>query len=208
MITIIYSTHKDEDYNKNFKSHILKSVGLKNVQILEYVNHNQYSLAEVYNSGITESIYDIALEGIDGKPLDLSQYKGKKILFVNVASECGFTGQYDGLQELYENYKNKLVIIGLPCNQFGGQEPGSEQEIQSFCRANYGVEFPMTEKIEVKGPGQHPLYQWLTQKAKNGSQDSSVKWNFQKYLVDEQGRLVDFFYSITKPNRSKITSLL
>ena len=155
-----------------------------------------------------ESIYDIALDGIDGKPLDLSQYKVKKILFVNVASECGFTGQYDGLQELYENYKDKLMIIGLPCNQFGGQEPGSEQEIQSFCRANYGVEFPLTEKIDVKGPGQHPLYQWLTQKAKNGSQDSSVKWNFQKYLVDEHGRLVDFFYSTTKPNSPKITGLL
>ena len=155
-----------------------------------------------------ESIYDIALEGIDGKPLDLSQYKGKKILFVNVASECGFTGQYDGLQELYENYKDKLVIIGLPCNQFGSQEPGSEQEIQSFCRANYGVEFPMAAKVEVKGRNQHPLYEWLTQKAKNGSKDSTVRWNFQKYLVDEQGRLVDFFYSITRPNSSKITRLL
>ena len=113
-----------------------------------------------------ESIYDIALEGIDGKPLDLSQYKGKKILFVNVASECGFTGQYDGLQELYENYNDKLVIIGLPCNQFGSQEPGSEQEIQSFCLANYGVEFPMASKVEVKGRNQHPLYQWLTKKLK------------------------------------------
>jgi glutathione peroxidase len=156
----------------------------------------------------SESIYDIAIEGIDGKPMDLAQYKGKKILFVNVASECGFTKQYDGLQELYENHKDKLVVIGLPCNQFGGQEPGDEAEIQSFCRANFGVEFPMTEKIEVKGPGQHPIYQWLTQKAKNGSQDSSVKWNFQKYLVDEQGRLIDFFYSITKPDSPKIIGLL
>ena len=100
------------------------------------------------------------------------------------------------------------MVIGLPCNQFGGQELGNEAEIQSFCRANFGVEFPMTEKIEVKGPGQHPLYQWLTQKAKNGSQDSSVKWNFQKYLVDEQGRLIDFFYSITKPDSPKIIGLL
>ena len=155
-----------------------------------------------------ESIYDITLVGINGKPLNLSKYKGKKILFVNVASDCGFTDQYDGLQELYNNYKDKLVIIGLPCNQFGGQEPGNEKQIQSFCRANYGVEFSMTEKIKVKGPGQHPLYQWLTQKVKNGSQDSKVRWNFQKYLVDEQGRLVDYFYSITKPNSSKITRLL
>jgi glutathione peroxidase len=155
-----------------------------------------------------ESIYDIAIEGIDGKRMDLAQYKGKKILFVNVASECGFTKQYDGLQVLYENHKDKLVVIGLPCNQFGGQEPGDEAEIQSFCRANFDVEFPMTEKIEVKGPGQHPIYQWLTQKAKNGSQDSSVKWNFQKYLVDEQGRFIDFFYSITKPDSPRIIGLL
>lgn len=154
------------------------------------------------------SLYNIKIKGIDGKVLDLNQYKGKKILFVNVASKCGFTKQYDGLQELSEKYKDKLAVIGLPCNQFGSQEPGTETEIKSFCRMNFGVDFPLTEKIEVKGKNQHPLYRWLTQKDKNGKMDSSVKWNFQKYLVDEEGRLIDVFYSITKPMSSKITKLL
>ncbi len=155
-----------------------------------------------------ESLYDIKIEGIDGRILDLNQYKGKKILFVNVASKCGFTKQYDGLQELSEKYKDKLIVIGLPCNQFGSQEPGTETEIQSFCRMNFGVSFPLTEKIAVKGDNQHSLYKWLTQKENNGKMNSSVKWNFQKYLVDEEGRLIDVFYSITKPMSSKITKLL
>ena len=155
-----------------------------------------------------EPLYAINIESIDGKMIDLNDYKGKKILFVNVASKCGFTNQYDGLQELYDAYKEKLVIIGLPCNQFGGQEPGEESEIQSFCRLNFGVEFPMAVKIDVKGANQHPLYSWLTDKKKNGKKSSSVKWNFQKYLVDEEGRLIDVFYAITKPMSSKITKLV
>ncbi len=153
-------------------------------------------------------ICDIAIKDIDGKVLDLKQFKGKKILFVNVASKCGFTKQYDGLEKLYEKYKDKLVIIGLPCNQFGEQEPGSSEEIKSFCRLNYGVSFPITEKIKVKGDEQHPIYQWLTQKQKNGVENSSVKWNFQKYLVDENGYYVDFWYSMTKPMSKKITKHL
>jgi glutathione peroxidase len=155
-----------------------------------------------------ESIYNIKLESIDGKSIDLSQFKGKKILFVNVASKCGFTKQYDGLQELHTQYKDKLVIIGLPCNQFGGQEPGTASEIQSFCRLTYGVDFPMTKKINVKGENQHPLYTWLTKKELNGKKSSSVKWNFQKYLVDENGNLIDYYYSITKPMSKKITKHL
>ena len=156
----------------------------------------------------TASLYDIPLTDISGAPLDLSQYKGKKILFVNVASKCGFTSQYDGLQELYNTYKDKLVVIGLPCNQFGGQEPGTAKEIESFCKANYGVDFPLSSKIEVKGASQHPLYRWLTSKAQNGVMDSKVRWNFQKYLVDENGQLIDYFYSTTKPMSSKIIKLL
>lgn len=155
-----------------------------------------------------ESLYAIQIKGITGENLDLHQFKGKKILFVNVASACGFTNQYKGLQELYEEHKDKLVVIGLPCNQFGSQEPGTNKEIQMFCDVTFGVDFPMTEKIEVKGKNQHPLYQWITQKEKNGKMSSSVKWNFQKYLVDEEGRLIDVFYSITKPTSSKITKLL
>lgn len=155
-----------------------------------------------------KSIYDIKLEDISGKSIDLNQFKGKKILFVNVASKCGFTSQYDGLQELYTQYKNKLVIVGLPCNQFGGQEPGTEKEIKSFCRLNYGVDFPMTKKIDVKGENQHPIYAWLTKKELNGKKSSSVKWNFQKYLVDENGNLIDYYYSMTKPLSKKITKHL
>jgi len=157
---------------------------------------------------LKQSLYDIKIEGIQGKPLDLKQYKGKKILFVNVASKCGFTNQYKGLQELYSKYKDKLVVIGVPCNQFGAQEPGTKTEIESFCSLNYGVEFPMTAKIDVKGNNRHHLYEWLTEKNKNGKMNSSVKWNFQKYLVDEKGSLIDVFYSMTKPMSAKIIKLL
>jgi len=153
-------------------------------------------------------IYNIEINDISGEPIHLKDYKGKKILFVNVASECGFTGQYKGLQELYDKYKEQLIVIGVPCNQFGGQEPGSSSEIQSFCSLKYGVTFLMTEKIDVKGDNQHPLYTWLTKKELNGKSNSTVKWNFQKYLIDENGRFLDYFYSLTKPMNSKITKLL
>lgn len=155
-----------------------------------------------------KSIYDYEIKDINGNAIDLGQFKGKKILFVNVASECGFTPQYEGLQELHKKHGDKVAIIGLPCNQFGGQEPGSHEDIKSFCQKNYGVEFLITEKIDVKGDNQHPIYQWLTQKNTNNKLDSSVKWNFQKYLVDEEGRLIDVFYSTTEPMSSKIVSLL
>ena len=140
--------------------------------------------------------------------MDLNKYKGKKILFVNVASECGFTSQYKGLQELHLANEEKLMIIGVPCNQFGSQEPGNASEIQSFCELNYGVTFLITEKIEVKGDNQHALYNWLTKKELNGKSNSSVKWNFQKYIIDENGRFVDYFYSLTKPSSTKISELL
>jgi len=154
------------------------------------------------------SLYDISINSLTGEPIDLSSFKGKKILIVNTASECGFTGQYEGLQELYNTYKDKLVVIGVPCNQFGGQEPGTASEIQSFCKQNYGVTFLMTEKVDVKGENQHPLYKWLTNKELNGVSSSSVKWNFQKYLIDEKGNLIDYYYSITSPTSTKITKHL
>lgn len=154
------------------------------------------------------SLYDVKINDLTGNPIDLSSFKGKKILFVNVASECGFTPQYEELQKLSDTYKDKLVVIGVPCNQFGGQEPGSPSQIQNFCKINYGVTFLLTEKINVKGEQQHPLYQWLTKKENNNKINSSVKWNFQKYIVDENGNLVDYFYSVTKPMSSKITKLL
>ncbi|MBP8793800.1 MAG: glutathione peroxidase [Lutibacter sp.] len=152
-----------------------------------------------------ESIYDISIKSITGEPVDLKSFKGKKILFVNTASECGFTGQYAELEELSKKYANKLVVVGVPCNQFGGQEPGTQSEIKTFCEVNYGVTFLLTEKVDVKGDNQHPLYAWLTNKEKNGVKSSSVKWNFQKYLIDEKGNYIDFYYSITKPMNSKIT---
>ena len=155
-----------------------------------------------------QSIYDIVISSLGGKPISLSEFKGKKILFVNVASKCGFTKQYKELQSLSDKYKKELVIIGSPCNQFGKQEPGDASEIQKFCELNFGVTFLLTEKIDVKGSQQHPLYKWLTSKDLNGKQSSNVKWNFQKYLVDDQGCLIDYYFSITKPMSSKITKHL
>ncbi len=155
-----------------------------------------------------QSIYDIEINDLYGNPMSLVAYKGKKILFVNVASKCGFTKQYKELQELSDTYKDQLVIIGSPCNQFGKQEPGDASQIQEFCAINFGVTFPLTEKLEVKGKNQHPLYTWLTSKKLNGKKRSSVKWNFQKYIVDENGELLNYYYSLTKPMSSKITKYL
>lgn len=155
-----------------------------------------------------QSIYDISINSLDGKPISLSDFKGKKILFVNVASECGFTNQYKELQSLSDNFSDKLVVIGSPCNQFGKQEPGNASQIQEFCELNFGVTFLLTEKIAVKGSQQHPLYHWLTSKKLNGRKSSSVKWNFQKYLVDENGNPMDYYFSLTKPLSSKITKHL
>lgn len=150
------------------------------------------------------SVYDISINALDNSLIHLAEFKGKYLLFVNVASECGFTPQYRELQKLSDTYPDRLVVIGSPCNQFGKQEPGDAAQIQSFCERNFGVTFLLTEKIDVKGGRQHPLYKWLTSKELNGRKSSSVKWNFQKYLVDPNGKLIDYYYSITKPMSSKI----
>ncbi|WP_055437042.1 glutathione peroxidase [Lacinutrix algicola] len=155
-----------------------------------------------------ESIYDIKINSLNGKPIVLSSFKGKHLLFVNVASKCRFTPQYKDLQKLSDNYKDKLVVIGVPCNQFGAQEPGNANDIEAFCEVNYGVTFLMSEKIEVKGSNKHPLYKWLTQKSKNGISNSSVKWNFQKYLVNSEGKLINYYFSSTSPTSNKITKHL
>ena len=139
----------------------------------------------------TKSVYDFTVKAIDGKVFNFSSLKGKKIMIVNTASECGYTPQYAQLEELYIKYGGeKFVIIGFPANNFGAQEPGTNAAIKVFCTKNYGVTFPMMEKISVKGEDEHPLYQWLTKKELNGVLDSEVKWNFQKYLIDEKGNLV------------------
>ena len=154
------------------------------------------------------NLYDIKIDSLQGKPIKLSDFKNKYILFVNVASKCGFTPQYEDLETLSAAYKDNLVVIGVPCNQFGKQEPGNADEIQEFCQVNYGVSFLMTEKIDVKGDEQHPLYTWLTSKEMNGNKSSSVKWNFQKYFVDIEGNLIDYYFSLTKPLSTKITKYL
>lgn len=161
-------------------------------------------------SSSAPSIYDkdFTFTSLDGKEIKINQFRGKKILIVNTASECGYTRQYKDLQELHSKYKDKLVIIGMPCNQFGGQEPGSEKDIKTFCEKNYGVEFMMTSKIDVKGSNQAPIYKWLTSKNQNGLEDSSVKWNFQKYLLDENGKLIGHFSSSVNPLSSSIINSL
>jgi glutathione peroxidase len=152
-----------------------------------------------------QSFYDLKAKTIDGKDLSFSDLKGKKVLVVNTASKCGYTPQYEDLEKLYKEYKDKgLVIIGFPANNFGRQEPGTNTEIEEFCKKNYGVTFQMMEKIDVKGDDMHPVYKWLTEKSLNGKMDSSVKWNFQKYMIDEKGNLVDVAYSNDKPMGDKI----
>lgn len=145
------------------------------------------------------SIHIFKVERIDGGVINFADFEGKKILVVNVASECGYTPQYQQLQELYEEFKDKMIIIGCPCNDFGAQEPGSNLEIHAFCKQKYGVNFPLTTKIPIAGPVSHPLYKWLTNKNQNGVMDSEVKWNFQKYLLDEKGRLLQHYAPSTSP---------
>jgi glutathione peroxidase len=155
-----------------------------------------------------KSIYDIKVEALDGGQIDLSKYKGKKILIVNTASKCGYTPQYKNLEALYEKYKDKVVVIGFPSNNFMFQEPGDSKEIRSFCTKNYGVTFPMASKIDVKGKDMHPLYVWLTQKKYNQFSDNTVKWNFQKYLLDEHGKLLQVFAPGVDPMSEDLTQYL
>ncbi len=151
------------------------------------------------------SFYDYQVTDIDGNPFDMSQLKGKKVMVVNVASKCGFTPQYEQLEALYKKYKDQnFVIIGFPANNFKEQEPGTNEEIKSFCSLTYGVTFPMMDKISVKGDDMAPIYQWLTDKDLNGESNSNVKWNFQKYLINEKGVLVDVVNPWVKPDTSKI----
>lgn len=160
------------------------------------------------NSQPKSPFFNIKLQSLEGTEVNLADFKGKKILIVNTASECGFTPQYEELQKLQEKYPEKLVIIGTPCNQFGGQEPGDATQIKNFCQKNYGVSFLMSEKMDVKGPKQHELYRWLTQKNVNGVLDSEVSWNFNKFLVNEEGKLLAYFPSTTGPLTSSITALI
>ena len=183
----------------------MKHLKIKILTLIIMIGFSSKNYAQV-----TTSLYDVEffLNSLEGEKIDFKKFKGKKILFVNVASKCGFTSQYEGLQKLHELYKDKLVVIGIPCNQFGSQEPGNSKEIAAFCEKNYGVEFLITEKIDVKGNNQHLLYKWLTNETENGKVDAKVKWNFQKYLIDEDGKMIDYFISPTKPQSDKIINLL
>ena len=155
------------------------------------------------------SIYNFKVDGLEGQAIDFSKFKGKKILIVNTASKCGFTPQYEELQQLHEKYKGKLVIVGFPANNFGGQEPGSSTEIQEFCKRNYGVTFLMADKVSVTGDDIHPLFKYLTDEAKKiGTEEPVIKWNFTKFLIDEKGKLVKVFPSKVKPMSEELTKYL
>ncbi|MFM2387959.1 MAG: hypothetical protein RL660_2716 [Bacteroidota bacterium] len=186
----------------------MKKIFLTSLALLGIMFFGLFNRTYVNAQEVPASIYDIKVEGLDGGTIDLSQYKGKKILIVNTASKCGYTPQYADLQKLYDQYKDKLVIIGFPANDFLMQEPGSNGDIATFCQKNYGVTFPMAAKITVKGKNMHALYLWLTQKQYNGVADSKVKWNFQKYLIDENGKYVAMFDPGTNPMSEEIIAAI
>jgi glutathione peroxidase len=155
------------------------------------------------------SIYDVAINGLDGSPLDLGVLKGKEVLVVNVASKCGLTPQYEGLEELQKRFGDKgFTVLGVPCNQFAGQEPGTADEIQTFCSTTYGVTFPMTEKVDVNGDDRHPLYQQLTEVADAEGGAGDIQWNFEKFLVAPQGQIVARFRPMVEPGSDDVVSAI
>jgi glutathione peroxidase len=198
VVKLIYKFLNGLFFNDNLKK--MKMIKLLSIFILTALPLTMYSQAEGF--------YSFKVKTLEGEDFDLASLKGKKVMVVNTASKCGYTPQYKDLEELYEQYHQKLVIIGFPANNFGNQEPGTALEIRQFCTENYDVTFPMMEKISVKGKDIHPLYQWLTSKEKNGIMDSDVRWNFQKYLIDEEGKLVDVLFPKEKPGSEKVITWL
>ncbi|KQR94599.1 glutathione peroxidase [Chryseobacterium sp. Leaf180] len=167
------------------------------------------STTEKSKKAMTKSIYDFKVPALEeGKEINFADYKGKKILIVNTASECGFTPQYADLEKLSKEYKDKLVVVGFPANNFGGQEPGSNAEIGAFCQKNYGVTFPLASKVSVKGDDTAPIFKYLTEKSENGVKNTTILWNFTKFLIDENGKLIDSYVSTTKPTSDSITKHL
>lgn len=165
-----------------------------------------FSTAAIFSQ--SKDFYSFKVKTLEGGEFDFSTLKGKKVMIVNTASQCGNTPQYSDLEKLYKEYGNNLVIIGFPANNFGSQEPGSASEIREFCTKNYGITFPLMQKISVKGDDMAPIYKWLTSKNENGVMDSEVKWNFQKYLIDENGKLVNVIDPKEKPMSDKIMAWL
>jgi glutathione peroxidase len=169
---------------------------------------DQAALHPSFDQTMESSFYDFKLKDINGKEVSFSEFKGKKLLLVNVASKCGYTNQYAQLQELYATHGDKIQILGFPANNFGGQEPGSNEEIKAFCDVEFGVTFPMFEKISVKGFDKHPLYRWLSDASQNGWNNEEPSWNFCKYFVNEKGELVKFFPSSVAPLDEEILKLI
>lgn len=158
---------------------------------------------------MSQTIYDYKVDALEeGKTIDFADFKGKKILVVNTASECGFTPQYADLEKLSKEYGDKLVVVGFPANNFGGQEPGTNVEIGAFCQKNYGVTFPLAAKVSVKGEDTAPIFKYLSEKSLNGVKDTEIQWNFTKFLLDENGKLIDSFVSKVKPTDEAITKYL
>ena len=157
---------------------------------------------------MASSIYDFKVPGLTGGTIDFSKHKGKKILIVNTASKCGNTPQYEGLEQLSKKFENSLVIVGFPANNFGGQEPGSNSEIQEFCKKNYGVTFPMAEKVSVKGEDIHPLFKFLVAEAEKMGEKDPIKWNFTKFLIDENGKLIKVFHNKVQPMSDEIVAAI
>ena len=169
---------------------------------------NDISQSKKTENTMDKTIYDYKVEGLDGKEINFADFKGKKILIVNTASECGFTPQYADLEKLSKDYSDKVVVVGFPANNFGGQEPGTNAEIGAFCEKNFGVTFPMAAKVSVKGDDKAPIFKFLTEKDLNGVKNTAILWNFTKFLIDENGHLIDSYISTTKPTSESITKYL
>ncbi len=187
-----------------FKKFLLSTI----ITIAVFFGFSAFKNSTIKNGGAHQTIYDFKLKTLSGEEITLAKFKGKKMLLINVASQCGFTPQYKNLQELHKLYGDKVVLVGFPANNFGEQEPGTSNEIKEFCTKNYGVTFQMMEKISVKGNDVNPLYKWLSTKEENGTCTDSPNWNFCKYLIDEKGNIVKFFGSKVDPLSKDITSLL
>ncbi|KPM48066.1 glutathione peroxidase [Jiulongibacter sediminis] len=179
---------------------VLAVLALMNFTTIKNVLSNKRAMNIIPASSLANgSLYDYKMESLEGEEIDLSQYKGKKVVLLNVASKCGFTPQYADWQKFHEEHGEDIVVLGFPANNFGGQEPGSDEEIGEFCQKNYGVTFQMFSKIDVIGDNQHPLYKWLSSKELNGWNDKAPTWNFCKYVVNEDGQVTHFFASKIKP---------
>ncbi|MGX5684206.1 glutathione peroxidase [Chryseobacterium cucumeris] len=190
----------------------MKKIFLLLLSFMAFLQSCTNQKSEISKAKTTElmgkTIYDFKVESLDGKEINFADFKGKKILIVNTASECGFTPQYADLEKVYEQYKDKLVVVGFPANNFGGQEPGTNTEIGAFCQKNYGVTFPLAAKVSVKGDDTAPIFKYLTEKELNGVKNTTILWNFTKFLLDENGKLIDSFVSTTKPTDEAITKYL